>query len=86
MTADDDMTSMVIIMIIFIIIIIFIFIIMLMVMKMITMMKIMTLQAPTCENALQILDTTIPQPKFGSNKEQLLLHGTMESDPPEAPT
>ena len=62
MTADDDMISMVIIIIIFIIIIMFI--IMTMVMRMMTMMEIMMLEAPICEHVLQILDMTIPKPKF----------------------
>ena len=53
---------------------------------MMTMMEIMMLEAPICENVLQILDMTIPKPKFRSSQEQLLLQGTMESDPPEAPT
>ena len=51
-------------MIIIILIIMFIIIIMLMVMRMMTMMEIMTLEAPICGNVLQILDMTIPKPRF----------------------
>ena len=86
MRADDDMISMVIIIIILIIIIMFIIIIMMMVMRMMTMMEIMMLEAAICENVLQILDITILNPEFRSSQKQLLLSGTMESSPPEAPT
>ena len=37
-----------------------------------------------CENVLQILDRTLPKPKFRSSADQFRLAGTMESDPLEA--
>ena len=58
MTADGGMISMVIIIIMSIIKI------MVMVMKMMTMMEIMMLEAPICENVLQILDMTTLKPKL----------------------
>ena len=58
------MISMVIIIVILIIIIMFIIIIMMMVMRMMTNMEIMMLEAPICENVLQILGMTILKPKF----------------------
>ena len=54
MSADDDMISMFIIKII----------IMMMVMIKMTLMEIMMLEAPMCENVLQILDMTTPKPRF----------------------
>ena len=64
MTAADDMIPMVIIIIILLIIIIIMFIIMMMVMRKMTLMEIMMLEAPMCENILQILDMTTPKPRF----------------------
>ena len=37
-----------------------------------------------CENVLQILDMTLPEPRFRSSAIQFRLVGTMESAPPEA--
>ena len=49
-------------------------------------MEIIMLEAPICENVVQILDMTFHKPTFWSSQKQLLLSGTMESGPPEAPT
>ena len=57
MTADDDIISMVVIKIIIILTI------MMMVMGTMTLMKIMMLQAPICDNVLQVLDIGDPKPK-----------------------
>ena len=40
------------------------FIIMMMVMRMMSVMEIIMLEAPICENVLQILDVTTPKPRF----------------------
>ena len=37
-----------------------------------------------CENVLQILDMTLPEPRFRSSADQFGRVGTMESDPREA--
>ena len=37
-----------------------------------------------CENVLQILDMTLPEPRFRDSADQFRLAGTMESDPLEA--
>ena len=37
-----------------------------------------------CENVLQILDMTLPEPRFRSSADQFGLVGTMESAPLEA--
>ena len=37
-----------------------------------------------CENVLQILDMTLPEPGFRDRADQFRLAGTMESDPLEA--
>ena len=39
-----------------------------------------------CENVLQILDRTLPEPRFRDSADQFMLAGTMESDPLEART
>ena len=49
-------------------------------------MELRMLDGPVCEHVLQILDVTNPKPRFWRNQEQLLLQGTLENDPPEAPT
>ena len=54
-------------------------------MRMMNMMEIMMLEAPICENVLQILDMTTPKHRFWRSPNQLLLQDTMESDPPGAP-
>ena len=64
MGADDDMISMVIVIIMFMFISMFTIIIMMMVMRMMNMMETMMLEAPVCENVLQILDMTTPKPRF----------------------
>ena len=48
-------------------------------------MEIMMLEAAVCENVVQVLDMTTPNPKFWNSQEQLLLSGTMENGPPGAP-
>ena len=58
---------------------------MMLMMAMTMTMEIRMLDGMICEHVLQILDMTIPKPRFWSSREQLLLQGTMESDPPEAP-
>ena len=37
-----------------------------------------------CENVLQILDMTLPEPRFRDSADQFRLAGTMESAPREA--
>ena len=37
-----------------------------------------------CENVLQILDRTLPEPGFRDSADEFRLAGTMESDPQEA--
>ena len=37
-----------------------------------------------CENVLQILDMTLPEPRFRDSADQFGLAGTMESNPLEA--
>ena len=37
-----------------------------------------------CENVLQILDMTLPEPRFRDSADQFRLVGTMESGPREA--
>ena len=64
MRADDDMISMVIIIIILIITIMFMIRSMMMVMRMMTMKEIMTLEASICKNVLQFLGMTNPKPRF----------------------
>ena len=59
--------------------------IMMMVMRMMNMIEIMMLEAPICNNVLQILDMTTPKPQLCWSQDQLLLQDTMENDPPEAP-
>ena len=54
-------------------------------MTMTMIMEFMMLDGPICENDLQHLHMTLPKPRFGRSPDQLLLQGTMESDPPEAP-
>ena len=44
-------------------------------------MKIRASKTPFCENVLQILDMTLPKPKFRSSADQFGLVGTMESAP-----
>ena len=56
-----------------------------MVMRMMNMIEIMMLEAPICNNVLQILDMTTPKPQFWRSQDQLLLQDTMENDLPEAP-
>ena len=48
-------------------------------------MEIRMLDGPNCENVLQILDMTIPQPRFSTSPDQFLLQDALESDRPEAP-
>ena len=59
---------------------------MMLMMAMTLSMDLKMFDGPICENVLQILDMTTPKPKFRNNQDQLLLHGIMESDPPETPT
>ena len=47
-----------------IIIVILIIIIMMMVMRIMNMMEALMLEAPICDNVLQILDMTTPKPRF----------------------
>ena len=47
-------------------------------------MKNQGFNSPFCENVLQILDMTLPEPRFRSSAMQFRLVGTMESAPPEA--
>ena len=47
-------------------------------------MKNQGFTSPFCENVLQILGMTLPEPRFPSSAIQFRLVGTMESAPPEA--
>ena len=47
-------------------------------------MKNQGFNSPFGENVLQILDMTLPEPRFRSSAIQFRLVGTMESAPPEA--
>ena len=46
-------------------------------------MKDQGFHSPFCENVLQILEMTLPEPRFRSSAIQFRLVGTMESAPPE---
>ena len=58
---------------------------MMLMMAMTMRMEIKMLHDPIGGNVVQILDMTIPKPRFRNGPDQLLLQDTMESDPPEAP-
>ena len=58
---------------------------MMMMMAMTMSMEIRMLDGPICENVLQVLDMTIPKPKFGRSPDQLLMQDTIQTDPLEAP-
>ena len=47
-------------------------------------MKNQWLDSACCEHVLQILDMTLPVPRFRDSADQFRLAGTMESDPLEA--
>ena len=47
-------------------------------------MKNQWIDCAFCENVLQILDMTLPKPRFRDNADQFRRVGTMESDPREA--
>ena len=47
-------------------------------------MKNQWFDSAICENGLQILDMTLPEPRFRDSAAQFRLAGTMESDPLEA--
>ena len=47
-------------------------------------MKNQGFNSPFCENVLQILDMTLPEPRFRSSAIQFELVGTMESAPRKA--
>ena len=47
-------------------------------------MKNQGFNSPFCKNVLQILDMTLPEPRFPSSPIQFQLVSTMESAPPEA--
>ena len=85
MKDDDDIISVVVVKTTLTLIIMFIIIIMMMVMRMTKILETMMLEAPICENVLQILDMIIPKPGFRKSRDQALLQDTIESDPPEAP-
>ena len=49
-----------------------------------TDMKKQWFDSAFCENVLQILDMTLPEPRFRDSADHFRLVGTMESDPQEA--
>ena len=46
-------------------------------------MKIKVFKGPFCENGLQFLGTTPPQPRFGRRPDEFMLQITMETCPRE---